>query len=52
MKQLFFILLASFGVVYMVGGVLLYLFQSSFIYYPTPEVKHPYPEKTLRMMVK
>ncbi|MDD3591046.1 MAG: alpha/beta fold hydrolase [Sulfurovum sp.] len=46
MKQLFFTLLASLGMVYMVGGLLLYIFQSSFIYYPTPVVKHPFPEKT------
>ncbi|MBD3790981.1 MAG: alpha/beta fold hydrolase [Campylobacterales bacterium] len=46
MKQLFFTLLASFFVIYIVGGLLLYIFQSSFIYYPTPAVKHPFPEKT------
>ncbi|MDD2450586.1 MAG: alpha/beta fold hydrolase [Sulfurovum sp.] len=46
MKNIFFTFLASLGVVYMIGGVLLYIFQSSFIYYPTPAVKHPFPEKT------
>jgi len=30
----------------MVGGMLLYIFQSSFIYYPTWAEKHPFPEKT------
>ncbi|HEO98787.1 MAG: alpha/beta hydrolase [Campylobacterales bacterium] len=46
MKNIFLTLLASFGVIYMVGGVLLYIFQSSFIYYPTPAVNHPFSEKT------
>jgi pimeloyl-ACP methyl ester carboxylesterase len=45
MKQLFFSLLTSLFVIYMAGALLLYFFQNSFIYYPTPAVKHPFPEK-------
>ena len=46
MKQLFLTLLGSFLLIYMAGALLLYIFQSSFIYYPTPVIKHPFPEKT------
>lgn len=46
MKNIFLTVLASFGMVYMVGGVLLYILQNSFIYYPTQAVKHPFPEKS------
>ncbi|MFT7880232.1 MAG: alpha/beta hydrolase [Sulfurimonas sp.] len=46
MKQLFFSLFTLFLLIYIAGCLLLYLFQSSFIYYPTPVIKHPFTEKT------
>ncbi|MDM5272685.1 alpha/beta hydrolase [Sulfurovum sp. zt1-1] len=45
MKKMFFSVIASILMIYFLVGLLLYLFQNSLIYYPTPLVKHAFTEK-------